>query len=441
MVLDSLLKTFWQPEEVILCRAPSFYGILFRLIPLWIQCSLLHPHFCKSSTLRWLRLLLTPLNVCILITIPIDYCFLPLTKSGALNLPLAVWGFHLATKSLEWGITDGYWAGNYWNKPTSDSSSTPTVMAPGASEEVKSWTDIATWTTQQFFSYRGYQYGWGLKPQHGVPTVLELILRLFISNCLRAISLAFLMTARDKGSPTQVLATIGLPDFPLRSLLAEGLSTLAFGFLLIGGVDVQFSHYGLVCHAVHWIGGFVQLPKLILSLCDPNRFQHAFNSPHKATSLSWFWGKGWHQLFRRNFMMCGGFPASAMAKRLGGGLKLQRICGLFGCFFISGVLHEFVAHALARKPHPFPHVYFKEFPAAFLYFLVQPIGIILEPYIIPHIPRKLGGGWLWVLVFTLLTATPFSKQYAYKFRLVDNGYKPVTEWNIMTVSLGAFKKR
>ncbi|EGG10886.1 uncharacterized protein MELLADRAFT_70868 [Melampsora larici-populina 98AG31] len=176
-------------------------------------------------------------------------------------------------------------------------------------------------------------------------------------------------------------------------------------------------------------------------MCDLNRFQHAYNSPHTATSLSWFWGKGWHQLFRRNFLMCGGLPASAMAKKLGGGSKIQRICGLFGCFFVSGLLHEFIAHIMARKPHPFTHVYFKEFPAAFAYFLVQPIGILLEPYIIPHIPGKVGGGWLWVLVFTLLTATPFSKQYAYNFRFVDHGYKPVNEWNVWTVLLGDFLKR
>ncbi|EGG05402.1 uncharacterized protein MELLADRAFT_116847 [Melampsora larici-populina 98AG31] len=386
-------------------------------------------------------LLLTPLSVCILITIPIDYCFLPWTKSGMLNLLLAVWGFHLATKSSEWGITNGYWAGKYWNKPTSDSSPMPTPSAPGASTEANGWVEIASWTTRQFVSYRGYQYGWGIKPQHKVPTVLDLIQRLIVDNCVRAISIAFIMTARDKGSPNQVLATIGLPDFPLRSLLAEGLSTLSFGFLLICGVDALSCRYGLICHLVHWIGGFVQIPKLILALCDPNRFQHAFNSPHTSTSLSWFWGKAWHQFFRRDFLMCGGFPASALAKKLGGGLKVQRICGLFGSFFISGVMHEFVAHAIARKAHPFPHVYFKEFPAAFVYFLVQPIGIVLEPYIIPHIPRKLGGGWLWVLIFTLLTATPFSKQYAYNFRLVDDGYKPLDEWNVATVLLGSLQKR
>ncbi|KAH9809849.1 hypothetical protein DFH28DRAFT_1185763 [Melampsora americana] len=369
-----------------------------------------------SVFLLWL----TPLNFSILITIPLDYCFLPLTKNGALNLPLAVWSFHLATKSLEWGITDGYWAGKYWNKLTSDSSSTSKVIVPSPSTEVKSWTEIATWTTQQFLSYRGYQYGWGLKPRHGVPTVLELILRSIISNCVRGVSIAFITMARDKGSPDQVLATIGLPDFPLRSLLAEGFSTLSFGSLLIGGVDATFCQYGLLCHGVHWLGSFIPIPKLILNMFDPNSFQYAFNSPHTATSLSWFWGKGWHQLFRRNFLM---------------------ICGLFGCFFISGLLHEFIPHAMAQKPHPFPHRYFQEFPAALLYFLVQPIGIILEPYIIPHIPRKLGGGWLWVLLFTLLTATPFSKQYAYNFRLVDNGYKPMNEWNLATVSLGAFRKR
>lgn len=91
-------------------------------------------------------------------------------------------------------------------------------------------------------------------------------------------------------------------------------------------------------------------------------------------------------------------------------------------------------HAIARKPHPSPHFYFEEFPGSMFYFLMQPVGIILEPYIIPHIPRCLGGGWIWVFIFTLITATPFRKQWVHDFRLIDEAYSRMSECDLFSIT-------
>ncbi|KAG0140628.1 hypothetical protein CROQUDRAFT_674542 [Cronartium quercuum f. sp. fusiforme G11] len=401
--------------------------MMIRLLPLWFQCSLLHPNFIDSSFLRWVRLLLTPINVYLTLTIGVEYCFLPFTRRGMRNLGLGIWTFHFAAKSLEWGITGGFWDGKYWTVPNSSSSS-QTGSVPSLLTKENHWSGVAKWTTAQFFSLRGLQYGWGPRKILQRPSIQPLIRRLFLVNLIQAASIAFLVIARDQGSPTLALAALGVPNFWARNILAEGIATLSFGLFLLSSLDVTISILFVICHAIHGVAKLVNIPRWILNVCDPIYCQPIYGSLHTATSLSWFWGKGWHQLFRRSFLMCGAFPASTLAKIFGGGLAIQKICGLFGSFFVSALMHEYAIHVAARKPHPHPHIYFTEFPAAFLYFLAQPIGIILEPYIIPLIPRFMGGGRLWVLVFTLITATPFRIQYSEKLRNIDDAYRPVIEW-------------
>ncbi|EGG12286.1 uncharacterized protein MELLADRAFT_51484 [Melampsora larici-populina 98AG31] len=149
-------------------------------------------------------------------------------------------------------------------------------------------------------------------------------------------------------------------------------------------------------------------------------------------SLAWFWGKGWHQLLRRVFLVGGGTPASKLAKKLGAPSILQKIIGLIATFFVSGVLHQYAIHCVARQPHPNPHNFFKD-GGTFLYFFIQPIGLIMEPFIIPRIPRYLGGGWLWVLIFTVATCSPYRKEFIDSSRMIDDSYKPLSEWTWKTL--------
>lgn len=301
-----------------------------------------------------------------------------------------------------------------------------------AALKLSNWREIAGWTTEQFFCLRGLQYGWGTKISLQGPRLPAIIRRLFLMNLLSTSSTAFLLMVRDQGSPMQAFDVIGIPKFGLRNLVAELLTTLAFGCFLISAAEMGISQLNILSHMIHWLGNYIQIPKWLLRSTDPLSIQHAFNSPHTATSLGQLWGRCWHQLFRRGFLMCGGIPASVIARKMGGGLTAQKISGLFGSFFISALMHEYVVHHFAPKPHPSPHVYFQEFPSSFAYFFIQPFGILLEPYIIPLIPRKVGGGWLWVLIFTLLTATPFRNQWVRDFRLIDHSFKPLEDWNMWT---------
>lgn len=76
---------------------PSLFTIL--------QASLLHPHFHQSQSLRFIRLLLTPLNVIWWIGLPYVRCFRPMEEFVILNLGLGSISFTMAIKSIEWGLS------------------------------------------------------------------------------------------------------------------------------------------------------------------------------------------------------------------------------------------------------------------------------------------------------------------------------------------------
>lgn len=90
-----------------------------------------------------------------------------------------------------------------------------------------------------------------------------------------------------------------------------------------------------------------------------------------------------------------------------------------------------VIWAMAQPPHPNP-LTFRSFPGAGFYFMIQPIGILLEPFIIPRIPRFLGGARLWLWSFSVLTAMPFCFQYLAKDRM-DSQRKLLSEWSLLYI--------
>lgn len=70
------------------------------------------------------------------------------------------------------------------------------------------------------------------------------------------------------------------------------------------------------------------------------------------------------------------------------------------------------------------------YPASIVYFMLQPFAILVEPFVIPLIPKRIGGGMLWVWSFGLLTAPPFQDQYLSKIKMHAD-IPPLSEWSLM----------
>ncbi|MBW0486993.1 hypothetical protein O181_026708 [Austropuccinia psidii MF-1] len=441
---DPILKTFWSPWEEVFCEQVSPKAFL-NWIPLLIQCGLLYPYFDRFSSIRWLRLAIMPVNVYCGLRFSVGYCYKPLSRRATLNLMHGCSGIVNSMKTLEWGLARNSHEAKLWRRPEFPRTDPNAVVSKESDEpniqerapfKLRDWL---LWTTELWTSPRGFQYGWGARASPNTRSAAMVLKRMYKVNVAHVLTTTFALLCREHGSATKALHHLGIPSFIGLTLLAEGIYTLAFGFYLVSITDLIYSYHTLLAHLIHYLNSFFHFPSFVLEFFDLKLYIPWYNYPHSPTSLTQLWGKAWHQNFRRCFLFCGGLPAGKIAKFVGFSSTAERLAILWGSFFISGIMHEFAIHFIARKPHPNPHILFHEFPGSFIYFFVQPIGILIEPYVIPFIP---GGGLVWTYLFTLLSATPFRTQYLLGYRFLDASYPEVSfKWFLTSLLIPGFTSR
>ncbi|PLW11417.1 hypothetical protein PCASD_20203 [Puccinia coronata f. sp. avenae] len=442
-----------------MARSGPTWIVAMYHIPFLMQLGLLHQKFQSKAyerhqgLLRMVRMGLTPLNIFLALETMRKFCFRPLTRSGPMNLELGCWFAHLIMKSIEWGLLDTFPGDptlqlrpqfhlhplqssspqQISEKPLTKSHHETTTDHPENDPSNQSFKDVLVWSFHQLTSMRGIGYVWGWKgrKQQEAPTLFETLQKFLMSHAMQVLALIVLVMSRDHGSPTEAMLSMGIPAFPGLGIIAEGLATFAWGMLCVYGMEFAFCFLVFTAHFVNFFSEqVVQLPHAFMQWWDLRTFVPLFGSPLAATSLAELWASHWHQVYRRSFLAIGAVPASRLATHLDLNTKLQRLCGLFGAFAVSAVFHELAISWVAPSTHPSPYHFFHAFPASLFYFMMQPVGIVIEPYVIPHIPRWLGGGSLWVLLFTLLTAQPFRDQYAFQSRVIDDTYPPFKHWPI-----------
>ncbi|GJJ14066.1 hypothetical protein Clacol_008323 [Clathrus columnatus] len=125
---------------------------------------------------------------------------------------------------------------------------------------------------------------------------------------------------------------------------------------------------------------------------SPSLWPPIFYHPWQAESLQEFWGKRWHQLLRRTFLILGGYPCEWIGNKIG----LGRVFLLFGTFLASGLFHELPCYLLRRS--------FDWRPP--LFFLSQALLICLERAWQAMTGKKIRGWWgrLWVYFSLLILA-------------------------------------
>ncbi|KAI8459799.1 hypothetical protein BY996DRAFT_6429864 [Phakopsora pachyrhizi] len=461
------------------CKTQINPTFIIYLIPAFLQCSFLYLSLLASSSslkLKSKAFSLLILNIYLIYKASNEICFKPIQSYGFVNLGLVCVLSHLFTKTVEWALLDCSMIflknsdrdhhheslkqiiASFDRRPEFDSvdidsdvkknedtahKRTDDNLETKNNEEngEKSWDDNKNgenvefsfrewyvWTAEQFSSPRGIQYQWGprvtLKPQ----TAKQLIKRLYKINLINICSTVLSIYFRENKTAKDALIRLGLPNVPiLTTIIAEAMRTLSFGVFLITITDIAYSTNTLFAHLIHFINDNdsvnLKFPSWFLRYFNMRTYVPIYDSPHLSTSLAHLWGKAWHQIFRRAFLVFGALPASELAKRFGLSKNFQRLAGLWGCFLASGILHETAIRLISRKPHPQPYRFSEEFPGSFFYFMVQPIGIIIEPFVIPYVP---GGGLVWTYFFTLLTATPFRNQYFKDFRLLDYAYPDIS---------------
>lgn len=124
-------------------------------------------------------------------------------------------------------------------------------------------------------------------------------------------------------------------------------------------------------------------PRILGHHADPALYPPYFGSIRfiSTKGLAGFWGGTWHQAFRLPFESAGEF----LARCLGAGWERYTRKGkalrLFTAFILSGILHAFASFTSLPPTRPFSE--------AFLFFAIQPLGILAQRAIADLIRR----GW------------------------------------------------
>ncbi|PLW41013.1 hypothetical protein PCANC_21408 [Puccinia coronata f. sp. avenae] len=131
----------------------------------------------------------------------------------------------------------------------------------------------------------------------------------------------------------------------------------------------------------------------LVSESEPRLYPAIFRSLHTVASLNKLQSKGWHQFLRTNLIFFASRPAiSLMARKARLSKTPQKISSLFAVFILSGILHElYILLMVTTKTSFIQYLSLNPFPGMLFYFMIQPFGILLQPFIIPLIPESLNG--------------------------------------------------
>ncbi|KAF8891416.1 membrane bound O-acyl transferase family-domain-containing protein [Mucidula mucida] len=147
---------------------------------------------------------------------------------------------------------------------------------------------------------------------------------------------------------------------------------------LLAGV-VVYSVIQLVYDAATFVG-------VVIFRQEPTAWPPVFQQPWLATSLSQFWGRRWHQLFKYYFVTIGATPARFLPP------LIANIAAVMGVFFVSGCLHFIGGWGMGKGADWWPLAGF---------FLVNGVGLLLENAWRRVTGSKVGGyfGWIWTMLF------------------------------------------
>ncbi|KAF9238546.1 hypothetical protein BU15DRAFT_47710 [Melanogaster broomeanus] len=163
----------------------------------------------------------------------------------------------------------------------------------------------------------------------------------------------------------------------LRSLVISGVAMFTIYF----GMEWYYHLLGMLC-----VIAFQQ---------HPSQWPPLFDSPWLSTSLSEFWGRRWHQIFRHTFLIVGGLPFNFLFGRLG---------GVLGVFLLSGLWHELELRSLGRG----------NFLVVVGFFTMNGVGVVLERVWKRVYGRSVGGiwGWIWTFSWMMLWGIPLVDVWA-----------------------------
>ena len=195
--------------------------------------------------------------------------------------------------------------------------------------------------------------------------------------------------------------TIFDPDLPaLRRYSRSTTITALTGIVIYFSMTLEYSLAILVAFAVPGLNS------------EPSDWPPFSEGPWKATSLTDFWARKWHQSFRRPFIEVGGRPMRRLFGPIG---------GLMGVFILSGMLHDWSIWAMGKGT---------DFKGLGGFFILSGVGVLLEKAWERQTGVKVAGwaGWIWTMTWILSTGNLLANAWLSKglagCALLPEGLRP-----------------
>ncbi|CAH7685004.1 membrane bound O-acyl transferase family-domain-containing protein [Phakopsora pachyrhizi] len=411
-------------------------NIFFSSLTL-ILCALTYPLYTSNKSIFLVRKLFATICGLWWLIYPLVNAVTPIKDNVPKNFAHFLGSFILMSKSIEWGFTQDH------------STAEQQKIVRRRSEEFKEKEDLdsklsiyalSEWIFIHFTTLRGIQLPWGQYLKHNRNGFIEETRRLILCHCLSLLTLIPILYIRDfcEDSPTKAIKTIfGIYHIFGLSFFARGLHTIAVITSACATIEAANSTLAVLGHIIHPVISFLRFPAVICEFWNPIYYPPLFSDVLRLDSVASFWGKTWHQTFRRSFVVCGSTPAMKIAKGIGAPKKLIQIAALFGAFTVSGFLHSYPMYLMFDPSKTDGNISTSIKFKMFICFPLQALGILLEPIIIPLVPRRIGGGRLWTAGFLCLTLSLVTVEVCKVGRL-SSLYKNLGEWTLKELFVPAF---
>ncbi|KAA1086421.1 hypothetical protein PGTUg99_005496 [Puccinia graminis f. sp. tritici] len=442
---------------------PKLLGHAGLMIPLTIQAALLHPYYQQNVTSSVVRRSLIPIAVIMaFVTAPMRK-WLPLEDSMMVNFCfVSLVTFHATCLAFEYGLHEGPVLGPKCeleeaelsgeenetsispedsiksqsigttearkrtnNHASTDGETKSTTMTGDSSESnvknsptkkkeqlVKPSTgELVRFVLWLLFSPRGLECQWAPHPsivtfRKPISTstfiLRETLGRVFVLHAYGTMCWALATCAfhHPQGFYGIIKDVTGLSESSVIKFFAGYGTSFCIGACMWTGLEIAAAGMNLFEFLLYSIGRrFLPVSWAPEKPFNPRRYPPLFSKPWESKSMSEFWGRGWHALFRRDLTFCGALPAFKLAAMLGFGKQVQKLSGLMGAMFLSGLMHEYAIASISWE---------KTGPQIIFFFMECAIVMAVENLIEKHTKIRFKGIWgtIWTFGFLMYFGKP-----------------------------------
>ena len=228
---------------------------------------------------------------------------------------------------------------------------------------------------------RGIGWSWSHLPN--APTESRPSLTFFLHTLVSLLFHVVLVDVTDRFvhlfGPDTISSPVGGSIFdpslpPLHRYSCSTLITFTAGIMLYAGMEALHQSFALF--------------SLVFLCHSPSQWPPLFDHPWLATSLSQFWSRRWHQLFKDIYVSSGGNTLALLMGRVG---------RVLGAFFVSGVFHALGLLGMGQGGQG------GEFLKVIGFFMIMAVGILLEYSWKKFTGSRVDGffGRVWTMVWLL----------------------------------------